>query len=398
MPGSCCQVHKSPGCSNHAVSDCVCASDPFCCTGYWDEQCVDDVSGHDCGVCPGTGGTGGIGGSGGTGGAPPAGSCCEVHDEPSCDSPRVSFCVCAQDPYCCDTAWDWLCVDEVTEYKCGVCEPETGGAGGSGGGQTGGVGAAGGASSLGSCCEPHQNAGCEQPDVSACVCDKDPYCCTTAWDIQCVQEAVTFGCTRCAGGAGGEAGAGGTGGTGGVTGAGGLGGTGGTSGTGGAAGSDTGGSAGTGGTVSTGTCCSSHSEPGCDDPDAMACLCGGSSPVDPYCCETQWDSRCVQELTEYECGACPGIGGVEECLHMATGVCQPCLCETCFDRFVSCFADEGCWTVFVCMGDTQCEGYSCNSANKCGDDIKKYGGFNSAPVQAALATVQCGQDAGCECP
>jgi len=53
---------------------------------------------------------------------PPATSCCEAHPEPGCDSPTIETCVCLVDPYCCDTEWDRVCVDEVTAEGCGLCD------------------------------------------------------------------------------------------------------------------------------------------------------------------------------------------------------------------------------------------------------------------------------------
>ena len=42
---------------------------------------------------------------------------------------------------------------------------------------------------LGPCCEAHATAGCEQDACSACVCGRDPFCCTVSWDGQCVHQA-----------------------------------------------------------------------------------------------------------------------------------------------------------------------------------------------------------------
>jgi len=40
---------------------------------------------------------------------------------PGCDDPVIEACVCAVDPYCCDTAWDEQCVAEVESLLCGDC-------------------------------------------------------------------------------------------------------------------------------------------------------------------------------------------------------------------------------------------------------------------------------------
>jgi len=40
---------------------------------------------------------------------------------PGCNDPVIEACVCAIDPYCCDTAWDEQCVEEVETLLCGDC-------------------------------------------------------------------------------------------------------------------------------------------------------------------------------------------------------------------------------------------------------------------------------------
>jgi len=55
---------------------------------------------------------------------PPETTCCEAHPEPGCDSPSIESCVCLIDPYCCDTEWDRVCVDEVTSEGCGLCDTD----------------------------------------------------------------------------------------------------------------------------------------------------------------------------------------------------------------------------------------------------------------------------------
>ena len=43
---------------------------------------------------------------------------------PGCAAdPSVEACVCAQDAYCCNTAWDSVYVDEITQFNCGTCPP-----------------------------------------------------------------------------------------------------------------------------------------------------------------------------------------------------------------------------------------------------------------------------------
>ena len=85
--------------------------------------CAPDCAGRDCGPD----------GCGGSCGACPEGEACfdgGCHPEegcvagttPGCDGCLCEACVCALDPYCCETAWDGICVQECVE-DCGGCGP-----------------------------------------------------------------------------------------------------------------------------------------------------------------------------------------------------------------------------------------------------------------------------------
>jgi hypothetical protein len=47
-----------------------------------------------------------------------------------------------------------------------------------------------------SCCEAHESPGCNDPEIEACVCDNDPWCCgmggadnnSGEWDQFCVDD------------------------------------------------------------------------------------------------------------------------------------------------------------------------------------------------------------------
>lgn len=53
---------------------------------------------------------------------PPAGhDCCEPGG-PGCLDPTIEACVCAIDPFCCETGWDELCVERVVSDGCGECD------------------------------------------------------------------------------------------------------------------------------------------------------------------------------------------------------------------------------------------------------------------------------------
>jgi hypothetical protein len=47
------------------------------------------------------------------------------------------------------------------------------------------------------CCVAHLTPGCAAPDVEACVCAADAYCCGHAWDVRCVEQAAARGCGAC---------------------------------------------------------------------------------------------------------------------------------------------------------------------------------------------------------
>ncbi len=50
------------------------------------------------------------------------GPCCTDQGGPGCpEDATIETCVCDDDPYCCDTSWDWTCIDEVVTLGCGSC-------------------------------------------------------------------------------------------------------------------------------------------------------------------------------------------------------------------------------------------------------------------------------------
>jgi len=236
--GDCCEEHASAGCDNKPVEQCVCESDSWCCESEWDDACAALIEQLGCGHCnaagddgggdppppagddgggdppPPTGDDGGgdppppagddgggdppppadDGGGdppppsddGGSGEPPPAegGDCCTGGEAPGCADATIQACVCMQDSYCCDTAWDALCVDEVASFGCGTCggEPDDGGDGGG---------------AVSECCEQQDGAGCPDTTVQDCVCAEDDYCCNVFWDLTCAGEVETFSCGSC---------------------------------------------------------------------------------------------------------------------------------------------------------------------------------------------------------
>ncbi|MGH9870677.1 MAG: hypothetical protein ACREAA_21280, partial [Candidatus Polarisedimenticolia bacterium] len=93
--------------------------------------------------------------------------------------------ICAVDPYCCNTAWDNICVARVRT----VCNNLTC------------------LESAGSCnhtlCSfgPTLTSGCDVPPLSAgCVsqiCAADPFCCDDHWDATCINEVTTICGKQC---------------------------------------------------------------------------------------------------------------------------------------------------------------------------------------------------------
>ena len=54
-----------------------------------------------------------------TGPCPAPGDCFVPHGTPGCDDAKCCSAVCAIDPFCCDTAWDEICVDEANQLCVG---------------------------------------------------------------------------------------------------------------------------------------------------------------------------------------------------------------------------------------------------------------------------------------
>lgn len=203
-----CTQPGGPGCNNPVVQTCVCNSDPYCCNTEWDQQCVDEVNGFDCHAC----------------GAIPH-ACCTTGDE-GCTDSAIQACVCGGDPYCCETEWDQLCIDDVDLFGCGTC-------GGCGPGNPNNCFSV----------SPNGTSGCREAGCCDTVCAADGFCCDTAWDGICADEAVTM-CGGC-------------------------------------------------GPGNPNSCFaeSPGDTPGCNRFSCCAAVCA----ADPFCCTTQWDEICAGE-------------------------------------------------------------------------------------------------------
>jgi hypothetical protein len=99
------------GCAIGGTTDAcvkeICNSDPFCCDNMWDQLCVNEVDTTcqiaSCGTC--------------------THSICTMGEKlvAGCDTSGCVSKICAAsvDPYCCNTAWDNICVGEVNTV-CGI--------------------------------------------------------------------------------------------------------------------------------------------------------------------------------------------------------------------------------------------------------------------------------------
>ncbi len=107
MNEDCCTAQDTPGCTDPAIEACVCALDPFCCDNTWDPMCVGRVGNDLCGpsCMPDDA----------------DGQCCTNNGTPGCEVNSVESCVCAEDSFCCDIAWDDMCVDAIPVHGCGTC-------------------------------------------------------------------------------------------------------------------------------------------------------------------------------------------------------------------------------------------------------------------------------------
>jgi hypothetical protein len=91
------------------------------------------------------------------------------------------------------------------------------------------------------CCATSSSGGCNDSAVAACVCEGDPFCCSTEFDALCVKQAVS----RC--------------------------------------GQDC------DDRPPESDCCSASNVPGCTDAPVAACIC----EIDPFCCVFRFDQSCV---------------------------------------------------------------------------------------------------------
>ncbi len=390
--GSCFLPHGTPGCDNVACCVAVCEVDPFCCDTAWDLICKNEANSI-CGNC----------------GNPAAGSCYEPHINPGCDDAECCRLVCEVDPYCCEVTWDGQCKDEANQL-CGNCgDPDAG-----------------------NCFEAHPTPGCNNMSCCRVVCEADPFCCDVQWDSICADEAQdlcgdpacpaagncflphgTPGCSDgvcckkvclidpfccdiewdgiCANEAA-------------VTCA-------------------------NCGDPGAGNCFQSNPTPGCDDLDCCKTVC----LIDPFCCDTQWDSLCANEAA-INCGNC-GDAGAGNCFvpHPTPGcddldccktvcVIDPFCCETGWDDLCAneaavncggcgnptagnCFQDNGtpgCNDLDCCKAVCLIDPFCCENTwdNVCAGEAQDLCGNDACPAEGncfqAHGTPGCDNAACCK--
>ncbi len=374
--GDCCAIQEGPGCADEAVQACTCALDAFCCESVWDDICIEEAvaeCGLTCGTEPECGDSlcdesESCESCPADCGECPAG-CCEPAEGPGCADGEVQVCVCELDAYCCETAWDDICVAEVEEYGCGDC----GGAGGCGDGL---------------CVEPEACFNCPE-DCGVCAkcgdgdcgplesceaCPEDCGVCPTCGDANCDDDEdckscpgdcgeccgndsceALYGedCETCAADCGECPDA---------------------------CGDDACGEGESCGNCPAdcgeceGSCCIPNATPGCQDQLVQECVCA----VDQFCCLVSWDELCAGEADE--CGSCngdccknhPGPGCMDEEIEACICAADAFCCDVAWDGLcVAEVSDLECGTcevVPVC-GDNQCHGAEdCKSCPAdCGD-------------------------------
>ncbi|MBL9141623.1 MAG: hypothetical protein JNK53_07135 [Phycisphaerae bacterium] len=126
---------------------------------------------------------------------------CYTTGGPGCTTPECCQAVCAEDPYCCNVAWDLSCVNRAftlcgappCEWTCpsgATPEGEPCGADTNGGCNVHPVGES-------NCCDAHLGMGCDNQDCRTVVCGFHVYCCDLEWDSYCVQLALDLCPTVC---------------------------------------------------------------------------------------------------------------------------------------------------------------------------------------------------------
>ncbi len=160
--GPCGEVHVGNGCVDLVCCSDVCSFTPHCCETNWDQDCLDTAN-QVCEIC----------------GIPGLGSCFISREKTSCADPTCCAMVCAIDPFCCESVWDFNCA-LLAQSTCVLPPPK-----------------ACGDPSAGDCLIPHGNSSCSDSACCESVCAGLPTCCEVIWDDFCVFVASDLCNTTC---------------------------------------------------------------------------------------------------------------------------------------------------------------------------------------------------------
>jgi len=324
--GNCFLANGTPGCQDEDCCKTVCDADNFCCDVEWDSLCVDtalDLCGN--AACPGEG------------------DCFSANGTPGCEDETCCNIVCSIDPFCCDSEWDGICADEANDNcpnapaQGACCLPDgtctdglTAEQCSDKGGefqdegttcndvQCGNAACPG----EGDCFADNGTPGCNDEACCNTVCAIDAFCCDSEWDLLCAEQAFA-NCTEC-------------------------------------------------GDEDAGSCFEANGTPGCDDADCCATVC----VEDAFCCETEWDSLCADTAAELcagcgseDAGDCFFANGTPGCedLECCQAVCSidPFCCESQWDSLCADTANTECGNA-ACPGEGDC--FTANDTPGCEDE------------------------------
>jgi hypothetical protein len=284
--GDCFASHGSPGCEDSACCNGVCNADPSCCQGEWDSTCT-SIARILCKVPAKTDWN-----------CPCSGSCFESHNNGGCSDGSCCAIVCNLSPSCCDTNWDNACVSLARSYCCGA------------------PGCGSGCNK--SCLIPHEEPYCSDPYCCDAICRADPLCCSATWDTLCAASALERCGSAC-------------------------------------------------GLSEAGNCFIEHDLPGCKDGNCCAAVC----EIDAFCCTNTWDDTCVEYTARPELATkcvkvtCGDRNAGEPCTPHPSQASnnEPCCTQVCAQDNYCCETE---WDS-SCV-DIAREIAVCGCSFECGDD------------------------------
>jgi hypothetical protein len=150
--------------------------------------------------------------------------------------------------------------------------------------------------------------------------------------------------------------------------------------------------------VEAGNCCEATMDvPGCSDSALQKCVCD----KDPYCCNTEWDELCVQQVAAEGCGLCPGqCKDAADCKDAAKPICENFAC------IAKCTKNDDCKSAtkdtcnvasgkcVECLASTDCNDTKpvCDTtANTCGKCTANADCSGKAGKPLCLASGACGE-------